>query len=44
MSFIAVGLDEICYHRVYETSNNAETFWSFVNDTLININSYIIKA
>ena len=23
---MAVGLDEICYHRVYEDSNNAETF------------------
>ena len=34
---MAVGLDEICYHRVYETSNNAETFWSFVNDTLITL-------
>ena len=34
---MAVGLDEICYHRVYEDSNTAETFWSFVNDTLITL-------
>ena len=34
---MAVGLDEICYHRVFETSNNAETFWTFVNDTLITL-------
>ena len=34
---MAIGLDEICYHRVCETSNNAESFWSFVNDTLITL-------
>ena len=32
---MAIGLDEIVYHRVYDKSNDGISFWSFVNDTLI---------
>ena len=28
------SLDKNFYHRVYESSNNTETFWSFYNDIL----------
>ena len=32
---MAIGLDEIVYHRVYDKSNDGISFWSFVNITLI---------